>query len=198
MKMFQSVYAFVFLLVSATAWRSLSRRISVTHQKISMSVKGGIIVGGGRIGNFLYESNGKKDVLLSSREDSIPSESSGPIYVCTRNNDLDQIIDKTPVNRRKDLVFLQNGILTDYLQGKGLENNTQALIYFAISKKGEKPIDGITDLNPEGLTAVTGEWAEDFAQRMKQANLTCNVYDYKTWEAAMVCFLLLISLRIFE
>lgn len=30
----------------------------------------------------------------------------------------------------------------------------KGLIYFAISKKGEKPIDGITDTNPEGLTGM--------------------------------------------
>jgi hypothetical protein len=30
----------------------------------------------------------------------------------------------------------------------------EGLIYFAISKKGEQPIDGITDTNPEGLTGM--------------------------------------------
>jgi hypothetical protein len=35
--------------------------------------------------------------------------------------------------------------------------NTQGLIYFAVAKKGEKPIDGVTDLNPEGLTSITGK-----------------------------------------
>ena len=29
----------------------------------------------------------------------------------------------------------------------------------AVAKKGDKPTDGITDLNPEGLTAATGKWA---------------------------------------
>lgn len=30
----------------------------------------------------------------------------------------------------------------------------------AVAKLGEKPTDGITDKNPEGLTSVTGKWAE--------------------------------------
>lgn len=88
---------------------------------------------------------------------------SGPIYVATRNNDLQAIIDKTPKDMRQDLVFLQNGVLTNFLDSNGLGENTQGLIYFAVSKIGEKPIDGVTNLNPDGLTAVTGKWAEDFS-----------------------------------
>lgn len=148
-------------------------------------VTNGVIIGGGRIGSFLHESNDKNDLLFTSRDQTIPSGGSGPIYVCTRNNDLDAIIDKTPVDRRADLVFLQNGILTDFLRSRGLEDNTQALIYFAVSKKGEKPIDGKTDLNPEGLTAVTGKWGKDLALRLQAGGLSCHVYDKATWEIAM-------------
>lgn len=85
----------------------------------------GVIVGGGRIGTFLWEANDKKDKLLSKREEAIPDEGTGPIYLATRNNDLDDIIAKTPENRKGDLVFLQNGILTEYLKKKGLSDNTQ-------------------------------------------------------------------------
>lgn len=98
-------------------------------------VTDGIIVGGGRIGTFLWEGNGKNDIMLADRSLSIP-DGSGPIYLCTRNNDLEAIIAKTPSNRLVDLVFLQNGILTPYLKSKGLQENTQALIYFAVSSKG--------------------------------------------------------------
>lgn len=31
--------------------------------------------------------------------------------------------------------------------------HAQVLVYFAVAKKGEKPTDGKTDVNPEGLTA---------------------------------------------
>lgn len=140
---------------------------------------------GGRIGSFLHEQNERKDILLR-RGENVPEDSNGPIYVATRNNDLDDIIKSTPSTRLEDLVFLQNGVLTNYLKSKGLEKNTQGLIYLAVSKKGEKPIDGITDLNPEGLTAITGKWAEDFAIRLKNAGLTCHVLDYPTWTIAML------------
>ena len=69
------------------------------------------------------------DVLLTSRSASIPeSSTSGPIYICTRNDDLEAIIEKTPLNRREDLVFLQNGMLSPYLESKGLLMNTQGPI----------------------------------------------------------------------
>ena len=60
------------------------------------------------------------------------------------------------------------------------------LVYFAISKKGEKPIDGITDTNPEGLTSVTGKWAGDFAARLHSSDLTCHVLERPEWEIKMV------------
>ena len=51
----------------------------------------------------------------------------------------------------------------------------QALVYFAVSKKGETPIDGKTDANPEGLTAVTGKHAQAFAARLAHGELSCKV-----------------------
>jgi hypothetical protein len=32
----------------------------------------------------------------------------------------------------------------------------QVLVYFAVAKMGDKPTDGKTDVNPEGLTAGGG------------------------------------------
>jgi hypothetical protein len=48
-----------------------------------------------------------------------------PLQVCTRNDDLDDVIARTSPQRRKDLVFLQNGILEPLLAKHGLEGNTQ-------------------------------------------------------------------------
>jgi hypothetical protein len=52
-----------------------------------------------------------------------------------------------------DLVFLQNGMLQPWLDSRGLGDNTQVLVYFAVAKLGDAPTDGKTDVNPEGLTA---------------------------------------------
>ena len=188
--MLSIVDSFVISSISSSLYSSSlksSSSSSTTSLCMSLPVKKGIIIGAGRIGNFLHESNNKQDLLLSSRDMTVPEgEESVPIYVCTRNNDLESIINKTPNNRKQDLVFLQNGVLTSYLKSKGLSENTQGLVYFAVSKKGETPIDGVTDMNPEGLTAVTGKWADDFAARLKNGGLSCHVMDKPTWEVAML------------
>ena len=62
---------------------------------------------------------------------------------------LKDVVANTPEDRREDLVFLQNGMLQPWLDAQGLGDNTQALIYFAVAKLGDKPTDGITSLNPE-------------------------------------------------
>lgn len=74
-----------------------------------------------------------------------------------------------------DLVFIQNGMLDPWLKSKGLQDCTQALIYFAVAKLGEKPVDGKTTTNPEGLTAVTGPHAEAFSKLLKSGHLSCKV-----------------------
>ena len=40
---------------------------------------------------------------------------------------------------------------------------------------GVEPVDGITRVNPEGLTAATGEWAQAFADKLSTLNLKMNV-----------------------
>ncbi|CAN0278404.1 unnamed protein product, partial [Ascophyllum nodosum] len=151
-----------------------------------VSMAGAAIVGRGRIGNALFDMGGGKDTLIG-RGDEVP-DGEGPIYVCTRNDDLENVISRTPVSRREDLVFLQNGVLRPLLEKHGLESNTQArttrqggwmlcqaLIYFAVSKKGETPLDGVTDANPEGLNSTCGKWANEFKERLAKSGLTCHV-----------------------
>lgn len=41
-------------------------------------------------------------------------------------------------------------------------------MYFAVAKKGDLPVDGKTDVNPEGLTAACGKHARAFAERMEK------------------------------
>lgn len=112
------------------------------------------IIGGGRIGSLL-ETGGES--ILLKRGDSISPENEGtPILIATRNDSLDKIIDECPENRLKDLVFLQNGYLDGFLEKKGLADNSQALLFFSVPALGVEPVDGVTRVNPEGLTAVTG------------------------------------------
>ena len=144
-----------------------------------------IIVGGGRVGQPLADMGVPGDVILK-RGDAFPSSpATGPIFVCTRNDALQGVIDQTPESRRGDLVFLQNGMLQPWLDARGLGDNTQALIYFAVAKLGEKPTDGITDNNPEGLTATNGKWGGALAARLAAGNLTCHVLDKPAFKGSM-------------
>ena len=61
-------------------------------------------------------------VVLRNQPVSGPA---GPIVVCTRNDDLQAIVDATPADRREDLVFIQNGMLQPWLDAQGLGENTQ-------------------------------------------------------------------------
>lgn len=145
-----------------------------------------IIVGGGRIGSALKELGVKGDVVLR-RGDAFPAApASGPIYVTTRNDDLAGVVAATPPERRQDLVFLQNGMLGEFLEEQGLPDATQVLLYLAVAKLGEPPIDGITDTNPDGLTTAKGRWAEAFRARLAGGGLTCHVKQGDEYTKAML------------
>lgn len=60
------------------------------------------------------------------------------------------------------------------------------LLYLAVSKLGEAPIDGITDTNPDGLTTAKGKWAEAFAARIAKGGLTCRLLDGDEYAKAML------------
>ena len=95
--------------------------------------------------------------------------------VCTRNEDLGAVLGACPEEKKQDLVFLQNGQLEPFRQQYGLYDVTQAMLWLAVVRLGGKPIDGITSVNPEGLTAATGKWADALKMRLGVADLTCNV-----------------------
>ena len=94
-----------------------------------------IIIGGGRIGSLISQNAkllGRNDPISTS----IDANGSGPIFIATRNDVLSQIVDDCPASRRKDLVFLQNGYLDNFLESKGLLDNTQVLLYLAVTALG--------------------------------------------------------------
>jgi len=159
-----------------------------------------VIVGAGRVGQALQNMGGGRDILVK-RGETVPADSTGPIFVCTRNDVLGAIVDATPESRREDLVFIQNGMLAPWLESKGLSAATQVLVYFAVAKLGDPPLDGKTDTNPEGLTAATGKWAEATAARLHSAGLSCKVLDAEEFKKPMlekliwICAFMLVGAR---
>ena len=79
-----------------------------------------VIIGVGRIGSLLKELGCNGDFLVR-RGDKFPNAAltlEGPIYIATRNADLDAAIEIVPPSRRSDLVFMQNGMIMPYLTEK--------------------------------------------------------------------------------
>ena len=143
-----------------------------------------IVIGGGRIGSLLSSGAtllGRADPLSTS----IDPDGSGPIFVATRNDVLRSVVDGCPASRRKDLVFLQNGYLDDFLRERGLSDNTQALLYLSVTARGVDPVDGITSVDPDGLTAATGPHARAFADRLASLGLKCKVVGAEEYRPAM-------------
>ncbi|OEU21513.1 hypothetical protein FRACYDRAFT_224349 [Fragilariopsis cylindrus CCMP1102] len=148
------------------------------------------IVGNGRIGDALAKAG---NCIVLGRNDKIDPNGDGPIYLATRNDALEVIIDECPTNRQKDLVFLQNGYLNSLLETKNLTTNTQVLLYLSVASKGITPTDGVTTYNPEGLTTACGEWATNFQQRLAALDLKCNVVSSIEYRPSMYEKLIWIS-----
>ncbi|GIL78784.1 hypothetical protein Vretimale_256 [Volvox reticuliferus] len=149
------------------------------------------IVGGGRVGQALADMGPGSDVVVTRGQ--VVEGPPGPIVVCTRNDDLQAVVDSASPERRSDLVFIQNGMLQPWLDKQGLGENTQVLVYFAVAKKGDKPTDGKTDVNPEGLTAAYGKHAQAVADRLHSGGLSCKVLGKADFTRAMLEKLVWIS-----
>lgn len=150
------------------------------------------IVGHGRIGNFLREMGSGKDLVIG-RGERIPENAPGPVYLCTRNDDLEDIILACPEKKKQDLVFLQNGMLEPLLRRHNLSDNTKANLYFAVQSIGADPIDGITETDPGGLTAVCGKWEGAFEDRLSKAGLTCKIMKERDFRRSQLDKLIWIS-----
>jgi hypothetical protein len=157
------------------------RREGAMTSASAEEVVAGVIVGAGRVGQALERMGRGRDVVVR-RGEKVSEHSTGPIFVCTRNDVLGAIVDATPASRREDLVFIQNGMLEPWLAGKGLKDATQVLVYFAV----DPPLDGKADTNPEGLTAATGKWAAATAARLHAAGLSCQVLDAEEFKKPML------------
>ena len=96
----------------------------------SIKVEPAIIIGGGRVGQALFDMGVEGDVILKRDEEFPSSPSSGPDFCVHAERRFRGCHRETPAaNRREDLIFMQNGYLDSFLESKGLEKNTQALIY---------------------------------------------------------------------
>lgn len=123
------------------------------------------IIGAGRVGTALARASEAAGLpcLLVSRDqhwEAIDPSAMMPIVLCVRNDDLADVLPRIPAARRRDLVFIQNGALTEWLADNGASDSTRGLLYFAVAKRGDPISPG------EPLSPFTGRHAMTMATWM--------------------------------
>jgi ketopantoate reductase len=82
-----------------------------------------------------------------------------PIVVCTRNDDLDAVLERVHPSRHRHLVFVQNGTIRHWLAERGLADNGRGVLWVAVTHRGAEPVPG-------GPSVFTGPWASLIAEMM--------------------------------
>ena len=133
------------------------------------------IVGKGRIGGML--KNILPEAHWIGRSDVIPADV--PIIVATRCDDLYDVVERVPVHRRYNLIFVQNGMISSFLHEYNLQECTQALLYVAVAKRGALPVDG-------GRSVVYGSHASFLAQAFQKGGLICTSVDQERYNQELI------------
>lgn len=114
------------------------------------------IVGKGRVGSGLSKLSPKSkifgrgesfDELGSLNEEDL-------VLLCTRNDDLAELIQSLPKSARSKVVLVQNGMLSPFIEKLEDQPAARAILYFAVPKLGDLPMPG-------GNTLVCGPKAEE-------------------------------------
>ncbi|MEZ4385933.1 MAG: ketopantoate reductase C-terminal domain-containing protein [Nannocystaceae bacterium] len=116
------------------------------------------IIGGGRVGGALADLCAERGLPchLITRDagwEALGAPAGEPVLVTVRNDDLDGVLARLPAQRRGDLVLIQNGMLRPWIRARGLDGVTRGLLFFAVSRRGDRP-------EPGGASPFTGPHAE--------------------------------------
>ncbi|VFQ72962.1 unnamed protein product [Cuscuta campestris] len=77
-----------------------------------------VIIGRGRVGKALHDMGNGEDVLVN-RGERVPLDFPGPIFVCTRNDDLEAVLEATPNSRWSGIILFISACI--FLRDKGIE-----------------------------------------------------------------------------
>jgi ketopantoate reductase len=136
-----------------------------------------VVIGEGRIGTALAAAPGSA-VVTRHRGWYVLDEAAGdPIVVCTRNDDLGGVLTQVPQHRWPDLVFVQNGMVDDWLADHGLAGNTRGVLYFAVPARG-------APVQPGGVSRFTGPHANAMALWLESLGLRAEVLGRRAFAAA--------------
>jgi hypothetical protein len=88
------------LLSLASSRSAAARRLArVSAAMAATAVHPAVVVGGGRVGQALLSMGPPGADVLVGRGEKVPNDAPGPILVCTRNDDLDAVLEATPKSR---------------------------------------------------------------------------------------------------
>jgi hypothetical protein len=98
------------------------------------------IIGAGRVGSSLVQRAAAHGLACGLIDRNVGWErlagpAGAPILVCTRNDDLEGVVQRTPAHRRADLVFIQNGMLHSFLTSRDLQGCTRGILMFAAPER---------------------------------------------------------------
>lgn len=134
-----------------------------------------IVIGAGRVGQALALADPQVKLIDRQRGwEALDAASGEPIIVATRNDDLAQVIARVPAHRQPDLVFVQNGMLRDFLADAGLATATRGLLFFAVSSRGET-------LKPGGTSPFCGPHAKAVVDWCEAHGVPARVADADTF-----------------
>jgi hypothetical protein len=103
-----------------------------------------IVIGRGRVGGALVRAAVEHGMAVSvvTRKNGWEALTvvPGPILVTVRTSDLADVLPLIPTNRRRDVILIQNGMLSPWLADRGLGSFSRGVLYFAVPVRGA-PID---------------------------------------------------------
>lgn len=137
-----------------------------------------IVLGMGRVGGALVARARARGVEVAAVDrrsgDEALSHHAGPILVCTRNDDLDDVLRRVPERRHSELVLVQNGMLRDWVAARGLAETTRGLLFFAVSSRG-------APLEPGPPSPFTGPRASAVVAFLHAIEVPAEVVDAATF-----------------
>lgn len=138
-----------------------------------------VLIGAGRIGGALHARSGWP-LLGRGDDDSLLQQAPGaPILVCVRNDDLDAVLARVPAARRPDLVFIQNGMLEDFLRERGLTDATRGLLFLSVATRGAA-------IEVGGESPFTGPHAARVAELLRGLGIAAEAIDRRRFTAVML------------
>lgn len=130
-----------------------------------------VVGGDGRIGSLFLKEEGAIVVPRGIAPGCLTS--TGPIIVAIPSRDWRAVYDSTLPHRRSDLVWVGNGLLSDWQQ-----NATCILPHFGVLQVGADPVTSLT--SPP--TFMYGRYANDMAALLMQRGVqVVTVVDDESW-----------------